>query len=77
MLLLRTPGPFVGTTICEIENATNNTCAITINGAEILYSDSMYDDTDYEFDCSNLIEGEAWNLLHLRIFLRLHGFCRG
>ena len=57
-------GPFVGTTICEIENVTNNTCAITINGEECSSCTVIAcgDDTDYEFDCSNIIEGETWNL---------------
>jgi hypothetical protein len=57
-------GPFVGTTICEIEDVTNNTCAITIDGEECSSCTVIAcgDDTDYEFDCSNIIEGETWNL---------------
>jgi hypothetical protein len=57
-------GPFVGTTICEIENVTSSTCAITINREECSYCTVIAcgDDTDYEFDCSNIIEGETWNL---------------
>jgi hypothetical protein len=42
---------------------TNNTCAITIDGEECSSCTVIAcgDDTDYEFDCSNII-GETWNL---------------
>jgi hypothetical protein len=57
-------GPFVGTTICEIENVTSNTCVITLDGEECSSCTVIAcgDDTDYEFDCSNIVKDEKWNL---------------
>jgi hypothetical protein len=64
-----TSGPF-DNTICEIDNVSDETCTITIDGTE--YSSRVpvaCGETDgagtlgfgYDFDCSNIIEGEKWN----------------
>jgi hypothetical protein len=57
-------GPFADTTICLIEDLADSTCTITIDGMECNSCTVIAcgDDTDYEFDCSNIIEGETWNL---------------
>jgi hypothetical protein len=64
-------GPFVGTTNCAIDNFTDGTCTITIGGAEFnsctFISCDATDSTgvygeNYDIDCSNITEGETWNL---------------
>jgi hypothetical protein len=64
-------GPFVGSTQCAIDNLADNTCTITIDGAECnscsIVTCSFTDgagvlDESYDMDCSNIIQGETWNL---------------
>jgi hypothetical protein len=65
-------GPFADSTICLIDDFFDiNTCTITIDGNEcnscnvVTCSDmdgiGIYDES-YDFDCSNIIVGETWNL---------------
>jgi hypothetical protein len=63
-------GPF-DNTICTLDNFVESTCTITIDGTECnscaIVACSATDGTgvfeeSYDFDCSNVIEGEAWNL---------------
>jgi hypothetical protein len=64
-------GPFAGTTNCAIDNFADASCTILIDGercnsckviacsatdGERVYSEN------YDIDCSNIIEGETWNL---------------
>jgi hypothetical protein len=63
-------GPFADSTICEIENYNDNTCTISIDGVEcdscaVITCNSVggFDRyTDFDLDCSNIIQGETWNL---------------
>jgi hypothetical protein len=63
-------GPF-DNTICSNDNIADDTCNITIDGVECNSCEyvtcSATDgagvfDESYDFDCSNVIEGETWNL---------------
>jgi hypothetical protein len=63
-------GPFANT-ICTLDNFVESTCTITIDGKECnscaIVACSATDGTgvfedSYDFDCSNVIEGETWNL---------------
>jgi hypothetical protein len=55
-------------TICTIENLVDDTCTITIDGTEcnscvvVACTSDEEDDTTYDLDCSNVIDGETWNL---------------
>jgi hypothetical protein len=61
-------GPF-DNTICSATNYADGTCTVTIDGAEC-NSCAFCGETDgtgategnYDIDCSNVIEGETWNL---------------
>jgi hypothetical protein len=56
-------------TICQIRNLVDGSCAVTVDGAEcnsctVIACDegeSFFDDA-VDFDCSNLIAGEVWNV---------------
>jgi hypothetical protein len=63
-------GPF-DNTICTLDNIADDTCTFTIDGVECnscaRVACSATDgagvfDESYDFDCSNVIEGETWNL---------------
>jgi hypothetical protein len=63
-------GPF-DNTICMIDNLVENTCTVTIDGVECKSCEIVAcRSTDgagilsgaYNFDCSNVMEGETWNL---------------
>jgi hypothetical protein len=63
-------GPF-DDTVCTIDNFTDGTCTITIDGTECnSCAHAFCSATDgagvfpesFDFDCSNVIEGETWNL---------------
>jgi hypothetical protein len=63
-------GPF-DNTICMIDNIVESTCTVTIDGAECKSCEIVAcSSTDgagilsetYDFDCSNVMEGETWNL---------------
>jgi hypothetical protein len=63
-------GPF-DNTICMIDNIVESTCTVTIDGAECKSCEIVVcKSTDgtgilsesYDFDCSNVMEGETWNL---------------
>lgn len=65
-----TLGPF-DNTICMIDNVVESTCTITIDGekcnsCEIVVCRARDGagilSESYDFDCSNVIEGETWNL---------------
>jgi hypothetical protein len=54
-------------TICSLDNTAVDTCSITIDGTEckscaVVACSDEEDDTLYDFDCSNIIGGETWNL---------------
>lgn len=60
-----------GNTICTLDNTTDDTCAFTIDGEECnscarvacSATDGLgFLDEAYDLDCSNVIEGETWNL---------------
>jgi hypothetical protein len=64
-------GPFVGITNCVINNFADGTCTITTDGTECnscaVIACNATDgagklETSYDIDCSNVIEGETWNL---------------
>jgi hypothetical protein len=57
-------GPFDGMVICEIANEAEDTCTVTIDGEECSTCSAItcVDDTELDLDCSNIIEGETWNL---------------
>jgi hypothetical protein len=53
-------------TICEIEKFAAGTCTITIDGTECnscapVTCDGEFIEIGFDFDCSNIIEGETWN----------------
>jgi hypothetical protein len=63
--------PFAGITNCAINNFADGTCTITTDGAEcnsctLITCDATdgagQTDENYDIDCSNVIEGEVWNL---------------
>jgi hypothetical protein len=63
-------GPF-DNTICTIDNFADDTCAVTIDGMECnscaiiacsATDGTVFLDESYDIDCSNVIEGETWNL---------------
>jgi hypothetical protein len=65
-----TSGPF-DNTICTIDNLADDTCAVTIDGMECnscaivacsAEDGTVFLDESYDIDCSNVIEGETWNL---------------
>jgi hypothetical protein len=57
-------GPFADDTICGIENLADNTCTFTINETECNSCTVVEcgEETDFDIDCSNIFEGETWNL---------------
>jgi hypothetical protein len=63
-------GPF-DNTICTIDNVVENTCTVTIDGEECnscaIVACGATDGEgvlsgSYDFDCSNVMKGETWNL---------------
>jgi hypothetical protein len=56
-----------GNTICLLDNEDDGSCTITIDGTECnscapVTCDGEFIDDGFDFDCSNIIEGETWNL---------------
>jgi hypothetical protein len=61
-----TSGLFANT-ICAIDNTADDTCTITIDGTECNSCEVVTCDVSgyiypYNFDCSNVIDGETWNV---------------
>jgi hypothetical protein len=58
---------FDGMVICDIVNEAEETCTITIDGEEcssctVIFCDDDPESASFDLDCSNIIEGETWNL---------------
>lgn len=62
-------GAFGETTICQARDSLSENCTLSIDGAECnscsivqCGADNPFYDEYFDYDCSNVIEGESWNL---------------